>query len=79
VGAGGQLGPIAIDCVNGTGATVVEAMLAQMKRHGIVVAGVEVVNTRLDGVGLNDGVGAEHVHKKQASPAPPHAPAPLSR
>jgi phosphoacetylglucosamine mutase len=69
VGAGAQLGPIAIDCANGVGATVVEPMLAQLKSHGITVIGVEAVNTRLDGVGLNDGVGAEHVQKKQLPPA----------
>ena len=69
VGAGAQLGPLIIDCANGVGATIVEPLFAQMKSRGVLVAGVEAVNTRLDGVGLNDGVGAEHVQKKQQPPS----------
>ncbi len=68
-GAGGRLGPLVLDCANGVGATVVEPMLEQLKRHGITVSGVEAVNTRLDGIGLNHEVGAEHVQKKQQPPA----------
>lgn len=64
----GQLGPLLIDCANGVGATVVQPLLAQLEGHGITVAGVEALNTRLDGVGLNDEVGAEHVQKKQLPP-----------
>lgn len=68
VGAGGQLGPLIIDCANGVGATVIEPMLAHLKSQGITIVGVEAVNTRLDAVGLNDEVGAEHVQKKQMPP-----------
>jgi phosphoacetylglucosamine mutase len=69
VGVGAQLGPLIIDCANGVGATIVEPLLAQMKSHGVAVSGVEAVNTRLDAQGLNDGVGAEHVQKKQLPPS----------
>jgi phosphoacetylglucosamine mutase len=69
VGNGGQLGPLVIDCANGVGATVIEPLLSQFRSHGLSVAGVEAVNTRLDGIGLNDGVGAEHVQKKQLPPS----------
>ena len=69
VGPGAQLGPLTIDCANGVGATVVEPLLAHLKLRGIVVTAVEAVNVRLDGVGLNDEVGAEHVQKKQLPPA----------
>jgi phosphoacetylglucosamine mutase len=69
VGPGSQVGPLLIDCANGVGATVVQPLLAQLEKHGIAVTGVEAVNTRLDGVGLNDEVGAEHVQKKQLPPS----------
>jgi phosphoacetylglucosamine mutase len=69
VGPGGRLGPLIIDCANGVGATVVEPLLSRLRALGISVSGVEAVNVRLDGIGLNEGVGAEHVQKKQLPPS----------